>query len=120
MVQHPIIRLTPVEEDQARQFASLHSRPHCGIQSKEGICSTVPPAEATLVIIKLIMRVHLLQDQGVKSLVTVGKSVRPRYLEKSVRSPDLGTETRISSGQPCGMHSRSCMRLQRSKKSSLP
>jgi hypothetical protein len=60
MVHHPVIRLAPVEEGQARQFTSLHPRPHCGIQSKEGICRTAPPAEAILVIIELYMRAHSL------------------------------------------------------------
>jgi hypothetical protein len=63
MVHHSVIRLTPVEEGQARQFAALHSRPHCGIQSKEGICSTTPTPEAILVIIELNIRAHPLQEQ---------------------------------------------------------
>jgi hypothetical protein len=63
MVHHSVIRLTPVEEGQARQFALLHSRPHCGIRSKEGICSTASTAEAILVIIELNMRAHPLQEQ---------------------------------------------------------
>jgi hypothetical protein len=58
MVHHSIIRLTPVKKGQARQFTLLQSRPHRGIQSKEGICSTAPPAEAILVIIELNMRAH--------------------------------------------------------------
>jgi hypothetical protein len=63
MVHHLVIRLTPVEKGQARQLTLLHSRPHCGIHSKEGICSTAPPAEAVLVVIELNMRAHPLQQQ---------------------------------------------------------
>jgi hypothetical protein len=58
MVHHPVIRLTPVEKAQERQVTLLHPRPHCGVQSKEGICSSAAPAEAILVIIELDMRAH--------------------------------------------------------------
>jgi hypothetical protein len=58
MVHHTFIRLTPVEEGQARHFAALHSRSYCGLQTKEGIHSTAPTAEAIPVIIELNMRAH--------------------------------------------------------------
>jgi hypothetical protein len=58
MMHHPVIRLTPVKEAQAHEFASLHPWPHRGIQSKEGISGTSAMAQAILVIIELDMWAH--------------------------------------------------------------
>jgi hypothetical protein len=57
MVHHPVIRLTLVEEGQGREFALLHPWSHFGMQSKEGIGTTLA-AESILVITELNMRAH--------------------------------------------------------------
>jgi hypothetical protein len=63
MVHNPVIRLAPVEEEEAGQLTPLHAWLYRGIKSKQGIGSSAPMPETVLVIVELDMRAQPLQEE---------------------------------------------------------
>jgi hypothetical protein len=63
LLQNPVIRLAPVEEEKAGELTLLYARAYCGIKSKQGIGSPSPMLKTVLVIVERDMRAHPLQPQ---------------------------------------------------------
>jgi hypothetical protein len=56
VVHNLVIRLAPVEEEEAGELTRLHARLYVGIKSNQGIGSSAPMPETVLVIVELYIR----------------------------------------------------------------
>jgi hypothetical protein len=75
MVHDTVIRLAPVEEEEARKFAPLRKRANCGVKSEERISSPTPASETVSLMALWDMRntCHHLHQQVGEQLFDTGE-----------------------------------------------
>jgi hypothetical protein len=98
VVHNSVIRLTPVEEEEAGELPLLHARAYGGVKSKQGVGSPSPMPETVLVIVELDMRAHPLQQQVAEQFAD-GREQCQAPVVGAVRE-DLGTDTNVPSLHP--------------------